>query len=451
VCDLLVVFENDVIIFSDKNCNYPDTGDEQRDWSRWFRSAVSEGAKSTWGAERWIRQMPDRLFLDAACTKRFPLPLPNPSSMVVHRVVVAHGASERSRRYFGGGSGSLVLCPSIVGEMHEASRDREAMPFVVGDLDPERGYVHVLDDATVGILLGELSTISDFVAYLEGKERLIRSGRLIVAAGEEHLLATYQRTIKPDGSHDFSVAGATHVVAPDGVWEEFVASNERRARERADEISYLWDQLLDQFVEHLLTATQYFGTGTVEEQEKVFRFMARESRTRRRMLSNALVQLVEQTPLNHTKGRIVTPSSLGEPHYVFLLHAKRAGQSDPEYRDERASALFAYCMAAKAVTPEAVNIVGIATETGYDTEDRSEDMFYLDASDWTPEQQGRAEKLRAEHQIFQGLKRTALAFSEYPSHERPDMREVRISGKERNHPCPCGSGKKLKKCHGANR
>ena len=34
--DLLVVFGNDVIIFSDKSCGYPNTGDADLDWSRWY-------------------------------------------------------------------------------------------------------------------------------------------------------------------------------------------------------------------------------------------------------------------------------------------------------------------------------------------------------------------------------------------------------------------------------
>jgi hypothetical protein len=64
-------------------------------------------------------------------------------------------------------------------------------PFTVGDIAPERGYVHVLDDVTLDIVLPELDTIADFTAYLGAKERLVRSGRLLSAAGEEELLAYY--------------------------------------------------------------------------------------------------------------------------------------------------------------------------------------------------------------------------------------------------------------------
>ena len=40
LCDLLVVFDQDVIIFSDKSCAFKDTGDTNRDWARWCSRAI---------------------------------------------------------------------------------------------------------------------------------------------------------------------------------------------------------------------------------------------------------------------------------------------------------------------------------------------------------------------------------------------------------------------------
>src|ERR1700682_1651598 len=55
LCDLLVVFGNDILIFSDKACEFRNTGNLQLDWSRWFRRAVLKSADQVWGAERWIK------------------------------------------------------------------------------------------------------------------------------------------------------------------------------------------------------------------------------------------------------------------------------------------------------------------------------------------------------------------------------------------------------------
>lgn len=114
LCDLLIVFEDHIIIFSDKDCQFPDTGNLQLDWSRWFRRAVLDGAKQVWGAEKWIKENPKRVFLDRACTRPFPIELPSPDRAKIHRIVVAHGAAERCTKELGG-SGSLMLDPEYQG------------------------------------------------------------------------------------------------------------------------------------------------------------------------------------------------------------------------------------------------------------------------------------------------------------------------------------------------
>jgi hypothetical protein len=169
VCDLLVVFENHVIIFSDKDCKFPDTGNITLDWSRWYRKAVLRSADQVWGAERWIKSHPDRLFLDRACTRRFPIQLPDLSNARFHRVVVAHDASRRCRELLGG-SGSLMIVPRIIESMHYEGDD--VHPFHIGQVDPARGFVHVLDDTSLNVLLVNLDTISDFVSYLSRRKPL---------------------------------------------------------------------------------------------------------------------------------------------------------------------------------------------------------------------------------------------------------------------------------------
>ena len=52
--DVLVVFGDDVIIFSDKSCAYPDSGDPDTDWSRWYRKSLVKSAHQIAQAERWM-------------------------------------------------------------------------------------------------------------------------------------------------------------------------------------------------------------------------------------------------------------------------------------------------------------------------------------------------------------------------------------------------------------
>ncbi len=156
VCDLLVVFDNHIIIFSDKDCEFPNTGDLELDWKRWYKKAVKKSADQVYGAERWIRKYPDRLFLDQKCQTPFPIALPSSDKIKVHRVVAAHSASAKCAEILGG-SGSLMFDTETIGDVK---------PFTVGRIEPSKSYVHILDDTTLDILLNTLDTISDFVAYL---------------------------------------------------------------------------------------------------------------------------------------------------------------------------------------------------------------------------------------------------------------------------------------------
>src|ERR1044072_810921 len=102
LCDLLVVFEDHVLIFSDKNCDFPDLADKELAWRRWYKKAIRDSAKQVWGAERWIRQNPSRIFLDRACTRRFPIDFPDAARAKFHRIVVAHDHTGRRRAAIGG-------------------------------------------------------------------------------------------------------------------------------------------------------------------------------------------------------------------------------------------------------------------------------------------------------------------------------------------------------------
>ena len=109
ICDLLVVFGNDIIIFSDKSCEYKDTGRLAVDWNRWYRKAIVKSVDQLVGAERWIKNYSDRIFLDPNCKEPFPIDLPPPEEMRIHRVAIALGAKKDCRKFYKGGSGSLRI------------------------------------------------------------------------------------------------------------------------------------------------------------------------------------------------------------------------------------------------------------------------------------------------------------------------------------------------------
>ncbi len=318
------MFGDDVIVFSDKDCAFPDSGDPVLDWRRWFKRAVWKAAEQAWGAERWIRTHPDRLYLDPDCTEPFPLDLPPPDRARFHHVVVAHNAVEPCRRYYGGGSGSFIINNQVVGDDHYADPGLAAGPFVVGDLDPRKGFVHVFEDASLNVLLSTLDTVADFTAYLRKKEHALRSGLSVMVPGEEELLARYLANLDADGDHGFDVPdNFTGFSMDEGRWARFSRSPERHAQREADRVSYVWDTLIERFNGHIIGGRYYHATDpTPRVRERIIRFLAAESRFRRRFLGRSIRDLVLKHPKDRVDwkaARVIPPRQPGEPHYVFLV------------------------------------------------------------------------------------------------------------------------------------
>jgi hypothetical protein len=447
VCDLLVIFENHIIIFSDKDCNFPDTGDLQVDWNRWFRKAVVKSADQVWGAEKWIRTNPGRLFIDRACTQRLPVEIPDPSTAVFHRIVVAHASSIRCREELHG-SGSLTIVPDVIS-------DGTGTPFVVGQVNPSKGFIHILDDISLSIVLETLNTVTDFVNYLTRKEQFISSGRLLLSQGEEELLATYLKAVDANDQHTFPSAkpGET-ITIHSGLWKLFVDSPERKSQLEADKVSHAWDGLIEEFNENILANTLYpTASPGIANYEKAIRFLAREPRLRRRMLAKAILGLIRETPKDRRAVRGMAPTYPGDPYFIFLFFprslATRIGKTYEEYRHGRAHLLEAYCYALKASDPNAEHIVGIVTEPA-DAEGRSEDVVYFDFTNWTSQDQEYAEKIREEYGLFNQMRVYAGTEWEFPVNAPSPVNVVSapLAHNPRNKTCPCGSGKKYKHCHG---
>lgn len=413
LCDLLVVFENHIIIFSDKYIEFPNSGNIQLDWSRWYRRAIKDSAEQIYGAERWIKKFPTRLFLDRKCKTSFPIKLPDLDSAYFHRIVIAHGVSEKCQEFFDGGSGSLLIDNSIFGDEHTGDN---CLPFNVGQVDNNKGYVHVFDEITLDVILQTLDTVTDFTNYLLKKEKFLSSQVRVHVPGEEELLAFYLQNLNENGDHDFVLPkeDINGLVLEEGFWEEFLKSPQREAQQEANRISYAWDKLIETFNKHILDDTQYlaFPKG-INNQEVTVKFLAKENRTRRRMLSNALHDLLARTDSANFGTRVVAPSKFGDPYYVLLLAPRLTELSEREYREGRQDILLSYCMVVKYKFPDAEDIIGFATDSGR-YQYRSEDLIYLDAREWTEENQKQAEYYCNEVGLLKKVNRTAGKEYEFP-------------------------------------
>src|SRR6266480_3860377 len=152
--------------------------------------------------------------------------------------------------------------------------------------------------------------IAQNLRYLTKKEQFLQGEKTVWAAGEDDLLGYYLKDINSKGEHDFIVPeNASHVYIGEGFWNSFASSSQRKRQVRADKVSYLWDMLIERFNEHILGGTQYYTTHpSVEHAEQVVRYLAREPRTRRRMLARSLLLILETTPSSMRRTHIIQPS-----------------------------------------------------------------------------------------------------------------------------------------------
>lgn len=444
LCDLLVVFQNKLIVFSDKDIAFNPDADLNVAWKRWFKRAVIKSSNQLYGAEKWLRSHSERIFLDKLCANKFPINL-SEEKYEIHLIAVTCNTADPAGRYFGGGSSGTLY--QVYPLDHKDCLEK---PFIIGDLYPEKTYVHVLDEITLDLLLEELDTISDFVGYLEEKERAIREGEILQAAGEEELLAHYYRgrsksntsgrMIHPTGNLDKDGP----VSLSEGLWSEYICEEEYDLFSRFTKASAIWDQLIDRFSFHILKGSVGRGQDLeFEYHERAVRHLASESRFSRYLLSVAFEEKFAEVPPNRRSSRLIFSPDRKDKLYVFLFLPRDDGQDYQEYRDERLSHIEAYALVAKYRYPKAKDVIVIATEPIM-ADGRSEDIFSIEFdNELSKEEESEAKKLMDEERILNDVwmqRHNPIV----PQRNKPYRNKAAKYG--RNEKCPCGSGKKYKKC-----
>ena len=388
LCDLLVVFGNDVLLFSDKDCAYQSNVDVAVAWPRWYRSAIDKSARQLAGAEKFIKAFPKRVFLDKSCQAPLPVELPHSSVARYYLIAVTRGSHFPARQYFGGGSsGSVMLLTEVVGKA-----EHEKTPFHVGFPLESRRFVHVLDELTVDILLEELDTVPDLVNYLKRKEEFMQQPAVIVSVpGEEELLARYQSTMRDD-AHAFPKVpkGVNCVALPEGDWTVYAASPQRAAKKEADEISYLWDAL----IEHQSSFIRSGKAITVPwhdpeygvNHERIVRALAAQPRLARRSLSTDLHAAMQRSDPGRMFARVKMVGGPPTQAFVFLTIPRTPGEDyETTYRGRRMHALAVYCHAVKDGMPTLKEAIGVASEP-FSEGTASQDFMHVDLSNMSSEE-----------------------------------------------------------------
>jgi hypothetical protein len=338
LCDLLIMFDETVIIWQIKDLKLDKTG-------KYKKSEVDTNLRQISGAWRQIFEL------------QTPIKLINP------------------RR------GEEVIDPKKIKKAFLISALLGEGEDYFSAIEEVKGHdVHVFTRDFTQIVLNELDTISDFCLYLERKEKLLTKGKrsLIVLGGEEELLGIYIRENKTFG--DFE--NADNIVLEEGIWKNLQKDPRYIKKKKMDEISYGWDSIIDRAHEG---SPKY---------EIVARELARPNRFERRYLSKVFMDAHIRSHKDISGAdlyRRIMPSD--GVTYCFLF------MDDPEPRERRKSMLLAICYFARWKFPHNKKVIGIATEKKL-RPTCSYDYVLMDKPVWTEKDEEIATKIRQRTSMF---------------------------------------------------
>ncbi len=441
LCDLLIIFENHIIIFSDKDCIYGCSGDNQVDWRRWYKKAIRKSADQLVGAKSWITRYPDKIAIDASCSRLLPLKIEITSETKFHLIAIAHGATVECQKYFSTRTGGLFIDNQIVGEMHT---NADCKPFCVGRiLEDSENFIHVFDEDSYANVLSELDTIQDFLRYLDARRKLFLTKK-VLAESENNILAQHLKGVIRNNP----IALEKACQAYSGIYlrgymlDEVRQSSQYFDWKRAIKASYFWDMLLQRTFFFIENGQSSMTTSpTIQEQSQLFKRMAREDRAHRRCLSEGFLSFLATARPEDKGSRMLYSPDEPDTCYLLLLLPRKGELPDKDYRKMRLQMLEDHCNIIKADNPQISHIVGVALESAK-SDYSSEDFLYLDASEWSAEQQANALFIKKAYEDVNLLAERQISQRTYFA-ER-----LKMKGRDRNKLCPCGSGKKLKRCCG---
>lgn len=445
LADLLVVFGDDVIVFSDKSIAWPSHPQTDVAWSRWYRRAVMKSVDQIRGAERWLREHPNRIYCDPGCEKPFPLALPPPDRIRFHGIAVALGAQAACSRYLQDDDGSLMIMSDLRGDDHIDPQSSHCMLFSFGDVAPEGSFIHVFDETALEVVLTELDTITDLTRYLNQRRELIRGGVLGIAPSEADLLAIYLSHDDERGYHRFPVPitlperSPTRIVVEPGSYASLRSEPGYVAKKAADRASLAWDKLIGLFTKNVLAGTSVPIDGvppSALQSETALRIMAAEDRVARRALSGGIIDAFrksEQCGMQRF-ARVMIPEreeGATDVGYVFIILAYPKDTELPggyeQYREARVRLMKAYCVTLLHDFPKLHTAVAVGVDASPKMSGReggSEDLMMVQIDNWSDDL--RREVIRYK-QNLSVLDPDTMQHSRYTTQEFPAVLPENVS------------------------
>lgn len=367
LADLLIVNDPFVIIISVKDININPSGNKEIDIQRWQKKAIKKSYDQIYGAERAICNVhTDILTSD----KKYRIKFPDPEKMRLYRVGISFGR-------------------------------REEFPLPFGDQG--KGFIHFFDQQSFPIILKELDTITDFIDYLDAKEKFFDSGKNVYFDSEEQLMGIYLHR-----GRKFPLNIDNTLVERD-TWEEIIQKKEFLNRKDQEKESYFIDAIIEEFYRDM-SIEQLILTNDFHEVEMALRALSKESRFNRMILAKYFLEVIGFYGEPQAGARIA-PSSSGVT-YVFLLDEYLENN-----RELRKMELTLRCFAARNIIRENKEVIGIASSQYVKGGGHAYDLCYVYQPEWTENDIKKYTKMQDELGYFTSPEFKRRHFDEYPMND----------------------------------
>ncbi len=418
ICDLIIVFGNDVLLISDKEIEFKGDKGELIGWKRWYKDAITKSYKQTKGAERWITTYPNRLFVDKKCTTNFPINI-DLTKAKFHHILVTHGLENVLEKKFG--YASLKFNNDVV------LSDSE--PFIIGKINKNNPFVHVFTEKTLRDCLEHFNTTLDFLNYLKVRESFFKLEKDVSINAEGDLISLWYESY--DELSGLRNIFTNEILAKDSInliypkFSEFINKDEFKRKKEYEKNSYIWDEFINRFGFHILNGTSEGNENWTEihEIEEKLRIMAQTSRFQRRLLGEGFIDMFYRFK-NKRGTRAILIEEIDQIFlFMCLPFLERFRGNVEQYRDIRRKMLTDYAYIYKHLQPSLNSLVLIGFRSAIDHEKLTSDFFddgndfaYISFDNWGGEDVKYAKEiydLYIANNLFVGRNFTILNANEF--------------------------------------
>ncbi|MGY5585485.1 YecA family protein [Vibrio cincinnatiensis] len=428
MCDLFVVCGDTAIIISDKSHEFVIRRGLDVAWNSWYKKSIFSSAKQLFGCFSWMKQHPHRVFTDKHCTSKFPFSLTDIKKF--HLIAITDDI-KKDKDHVGQFS---YDCNVINGKSSNT-------PFIIGNFDKKKPFVHVFNRSLFSLILENLNTITDFTSYLYSKEKSINNGIITHANCEEQILASFLKNRNDNNIVGHLRTSGEPYSFSDNTWMDYLNDNIQSLKFDGN---LAFNKLLQLTTDSVVNANVGLGKDQlIEIHEIALRIIAQEPYISRKILSQVYLDKFNEVPKNVRSSRLCKSLYFNDLIYVFLFLPRNTSNLD-EYRKQRFLLCSHYATVVKYQNPSVKRVMVIATEPkGYDI--RSEDVVYFDChEDFDEEDNKNANTISRTLNILTHVNNVE---SKGAHVFRGASRISKITPKfKRNALCFCGSGKKYKKC-----